>query len=68
MTFQRRISFRAGLATMQIGLDVFDRTHAVIEWWMRQGDGMVRLTGVGILVPSGFVVWSCAAAGRSGGG
>ena len=58
----------AGLATILSGLVAIDRAHAVIEWWVQQGDGMVRLTGVVILVPSGFVVCACAPGGRLGRG
>src|SRR5262245_34874071 len=45
----------AGLTTLLTGLVARERARAMIEWWLQQGSGMVRLTGIPILALGGFV-------------
>jgi len=35
------------------------------EWWMRQGDGVIRLTAVLVLALGGFVAYACAPTRRA---
>jgi hypothetical protein len=55
----------AGITTAVTGLMAIDRAHAIIEWWLRQGSGVVRLTGIPVLALGGFVAYACAPARRA---
>jgi hypothetical protein len=55
----------AGITTALTGLVAIERAHAIIEWWLRQGSGVGRLTGIPLLVLGGFVVYACAPARRA---
>ena len=52
----------AGITTALMGLVAMERTHAIIEWWLRQESGVVRLTGIPLLALGGFVAYACAPA------
>jgi uncharacterized membrane protein YidH (DUF202 family) len=55
----------AGIATALMGLAGMERARAIIEWWLQQGSGVVRLTGVVVLALGGFVAYACAPARRA---
>ena len=50
----------AGITTAVMGLTAMDRARAIIEWWMRQGTGVIRLTGIPILALGSFIAYACA--------
>ncbi len=50
------------LHTALTGLVAIERADAIFEWWLRQGSGLVRLTGIPLLVLGGFVAYACAPA------
>ena len=50
----------AGIATALTGLVAIERADAIIGWWLRRGSGVVRLTGIPLLVLGGFVAYVCA--------
>ena len=45
----------AGIATAATGLTAIERARALIEWWLAQGPGVVRLTGVLVLAVGGLI-------------
>ena len=55
----------AGIATALTGLLGIGRARAIIEWWLEQGPGVVRLTGVLVLALGGFVAYACGPARRA---
>jgi hypothetical protein len=55
----------AGIATALTGLLGIGRARAIIEWWLEQGPGVVRLTGVLVLALGGFVAYACGRARRA---
>lgn len=59
------IALIAGVLTALIGLVDMERARALIAWWMQQGSGVVRLTGVLVLAVGGFIAWACAPARRA---
>jgi hypothetical protein len=56
----------AGITTALMGLVAMERARAIIEWWLQQGSGIVRLAGVLVLALGSFVAYACAAARRAG--
>ena len=54
-----------GITTGLTGLMAIEGAHAIIEWWLRQGSGVIRLTGIPLLVLGGFVAYACAPTRRS---
>ena len=50
----------AGITTALMGLLAMERARAIIEWWLQQGPGVVRLAGVVVLALGGFVAYACA--------
>ncbi|MEO8615163.1 MAG: hypothetical protein ABI600_08490 [Luteolibacter sp.] len=54
----------AGITTALIGLFAIERAHAIIEWWLQQGSGVIRLTGILVLAFGGFITYACAPARR----
>jgi len=52
----------AGITTALMGLVAMERADAIIEWWLRQESGVVRLTGIPLLALGGFVAYACAPA------
>ena len=55
----------AGITTALTGLVAMDRARAIVEWWLQQGSGVVRFTGVVVLAVGGFVAYACAPARRA---
>ena len=55
----------AGITTALTGLLAIERARAIIEWWSRQGPGVLRLTGVPVLALGGFVAYACAPVRRA---
>jgi hypothetical protein len=60
------VALIAGVLTALIGLVDMDRARALIAWWMQQGSGVLRLTGVLVLAVGGFIAWACAPARHGG--
>ncbi len=55
----------AGITTALTGLVAIGRARAIIEWWLGQGSGVVRLTGIPVLALGGFAAYACAPARRA---
>jgi len=55
----------AGIATALTGLVAMERARAIIEWWLRQGPGVVRLAGVGVCAIGGVLAYALAPARRA---
>ncbi len=55
----------AGIMTALTGLVAIERAHTMIDWWVRQGFGVVRLTGIALLGLGGFVAYACAPSRRA---
>jgi len=55
----------AGITTALTGLVAIERAHAIIEWWLRQGFSVIRLTGIPVLALGGFIAYACAPARRA---
>lgn len=56
------VVFIAGIATAVMGLVGMGLARAIIEWWLQQGSGVVRLTGILVLALGSFVAYACAPA------
>ncbi len=54
-----------GITTGLTGLVAIERAYATIEWWLRQGSGVIRLTGIPVLALGTFVAYACAPARRA---
>jgi len=54
-----------GITTALTGLVGVERARGAIEWWLQQGSGILRLTGVLVLALGGFVAYACAPSGRA---
>jgi hypothetical protein len=54
-----------GITTALTGLAAIGRARGAIEWWLQQGSGVFRLTGVLVLVLGGFVAYACAPTRRA---
>ncbi len=50
----------AGIATALTGRLAMGRARDSIEWWLGQGTGVIRLTGVPLMALGGFVAYACA--------
>jgi hypothetical protein len=50
----------AGIATALMGLMAMDLARAIIEWWLEQGPGFVRVSGLPVLALGGFIAYACA--------
>jgi hypothetical protein len=55
----------AGITTALMGLLAIGRARDIIDWWLQLGSGVVRLTGVLVLVLGGFIAYACAPARRA---
>lgn len=55
----------AGIATALMGLLAIGRARTGIEWWLQEGSGVVRLTGVLVLAFGAFVAYACAPGRRA---
>lgn len=49
-----------GIVTALTGLLEIGNARASIDWWMRQGPGVARLTCIPIIALGGFVAYACA--------
>jgi uncharacterized membrane protein len=49
----------AGLATAVTGLVGIERARTVVDWWLQQGAGIIRLTSVVLVAIGGFVAYAC---------
>jgi len=54
-----------GITTALAGLAAIDQARGAIEWWLQQGDGVFRLTGVLVLALGSFVAYACAPTRRA---
>jgi len=54
-----------GIATALTGVVAIGRAQGAVEWWVQQGSGVFRLTGVLVLALGGFVAYACAPSGRA---
>ena len=54
-----------GIATALTGLVAIGRARGAIEWWLQQGSGVFRLTGILVLALGGFVAYACAPTRRT---
>jgi len=55
----------AGITTALMGLVAMARARLLIEWWLQQGSGVVRLTGILVLAIGGFIAYACAPTRRA---
>lgn len=55
----------AGLATALTGLVGIERARTIIDWWLQQGAGIIRLTSVVLVALGGFVVYACVPVRRA---
>jgi hypothetical protein len=55
-----------GIVTAMTGLLAIERAHSIIGWWLQQGSGVVRLTGIPVMALGGFVAYACAPARLTG--
>jgi len=49
-----------GITTALTGLLAIRQAQSAIEWWLQQGSGVGRLTGVLVLALGAFVAYACA--------
>ena len=49
-----------GVLTALTGLVAMEQARSTIDWWLRQGPGLVRLTSMALIALGGFVVYACA--------
>ena len=54
-----------GITTALMGLVAIGGARGAIEWWLQQGPGVLRLTGVPVLALGGFVAYACAPTRRA---
>ena len=54
-----------GITTALTGLLAIERARIIIEWWLQQGSGVLRLTSVLLLAFGGFIAYACAPARRA---
>jgi archaellum biogenesis protein FlaJ (TadC family) len=55
----------AGIATALMGLVAMDRARSIVDWWLHQGPGVIRLAGVLVLAIGGFLAYALAPARRA---
>ena len=55
----------AGIATGLTGLVGIERARAIIDWWLQQGSGVIRVTSVLLLALGGYVAYACAPVRRA---
>jgi len=55
----------AGITAALVGLLGIGQAHDMIDWWIRQGTGLVRLTSLLVLALGGFVAYACAPVPRN---
>lgn len=49
-----------GITTALTGLLAMEQARSLIEWWLRQGSGVLRVTAVAVAGVGGFVAHTCA--------
>ena len=54
-----------GITTALTGLVAIGQARGAIEWWLQQGSGVFRLTGVLVIALGGFVAYACAPTRRA---
>ena len=54
----------AGITTGVMGLVAMERARSMIEWWLQQGTGVLRLTSLLLMALGGFIAYACAPARR----
>jgi hypothetical protein len=59
------VTLIAGITAALVGLLGIGRAHDMIDWWIRQGTGLVRLTSLLVLALGGFVAYACAPVPRT---
>ena len=52
----------SGAGSALIGMLAVERADALIQWWVAQGLGVVRLTGVGVAGFGAFLAYACTPA------
>ena len=50
----------AGIGTALTGLLNIEGARSMVEWWLHQPSGLVRLTGVVLAALGGFIAWALA--------
>lgn len=50
----------AAIATALTGLVGMERARSIIDWWLRRGPGVIRVTSVLLVVIGSFVAYACA--------
>ena len=50
----------AGIVTALTGRVAMGRARDAIDWWLGQGTGVIRLTGLPLMALGGFVAYACA--------
>lgn len=55
----------AGILTVLTGMVAMERVRAIIEWWLQQGSGLIRLAGVFVVAFGSFIAYACAPARRA---
>jgi hypothetical protein len=55
----------AGITTALTGLLAIEQARTIIDAWLRQGPGVVRLTGIPLLALGGFVAYACVPSRRT---
>lgn len=54
-----------GITTALTGLMAIGQARDAINWWLQQGPGLARVTGMFLLALGGFVAYACAPARRA---
>jgi len=49
-----------GVITAVTGLVAIERASRLVEWWLQQGSGVVRLTGAALVALGGILAVACA--------
>jgi hypothetical protein len=55
----------AGIATALTAWLAIAQARTMIAWWLQQGSGLMRLTGLPVLALGAFVMYACAPSRRS---
>lgn len=50
----------AGITTALMGSVAMERAHAIVDWWLQQGSGVVRLTCLLVSALGAFIAYVCA--------
>ena len=55
----------AGLAAAVAGVTAVSGAHALLDWWLEQGTGLIRLASIILVAIGGFVAYACAPGRRA---